>query len=680
MPMILPAPHGNFPVDKSFSIDIFAASQGADGSCELPDSCSTNISRNMNLLSAENISKSYTGKLLLDNASFGISKGDKVALVAPNGAGKSTLMRLVAGKDVPDSGLMALREGVRIGYLQQEPEFDNSLTIDELLGTTHTDVLQVIRNYETALTRHASDPSVESEKNLEKATLQMDVNQAWDYERRLKELLSEFRIDQLQQSIQSLSGGQKKRLAMVFALLDDPDLLLLDEPTNHLDIEMIEWLEDYLDRSGLSLLMVTHDRYFLNRVCSQIWELDEGKIYTFLGNYEYFLEKKAEREANLEKEIHGAKRLMLKELEWIRRMPKARTTKSKSRIDNFYEIEAKASSGKNRQKIELQATLSRIGGKILDIKNISKSFGENVLLHRFSYSFRKGERIGIVGSNGVGKTTFLNLIMEQLNPDEGTIEKGETIVFGYYEQKGMSFREDKRVIEVLKDIAEIVEMKDGKTISVGQLLQKFLFTSEQQYTYVSKLSGGEKRRLYLLTVLLRNPNFLIMDEPTNDLDIMTLNALEDFLSGYAGCLILVSHDRYFMDKLVDQLFIFKGRGEVEIYTGGYTAYRDWKEQEDKARTARNDPEKEKPKEKVGKETATTTRLKLKLSFKEKKELADLEIEIKKLELEKSELETSISTAGNDYVRLREWSERIQKVMELIDAKTLRWMELSELNQ
>ncbi len=630
----------------------------------------------MNYLSAENISKNYGERILFENLSFGLNKGDKTALIANNGTGKSSMLKILVGKDAPDSGEVAIREGVRIGYLDQDPEFDEALTVKELMHTSHSEVLKVIRNYEQALAKQTEDYNDITHKAFEEASAAMDRYQAWDYERQIEEMLTRFGITDLQQNIGDLSGGQKKRMALAMVLLDHPDLLILDEPTNHLDIDMIEWLEEYISQSALTLLMVTHDRYFLERVCNHILELSDGNLYHHSGNYSYFLQKRAEREEVERTEIGKAGKLMKQELEWMRRMPKARGTKSKSRIDAFYATEEKAKSGKVREELKLDVKMSRIGGKILELKKLRKSYGETLILDGFTYTFKKGERIGIIGKNGVGKSTFLNIITGKEEADSGKVNTGETIIFGYYSQKGINLNEDKRVIEVLRDIADVIEMSNGTKLSASQLLQQFMFSPEMQYTYVSKLSGGEKRRLYLLTVLIKNPNFLILDEPTNDLDLLTLNKLEEFLSEFGGCLMVVTHDRYFMDKLVDHLFVFEGDGIIRDFNGKYTEYRIEKEQEEKQQQKENkaaekpvtsqQPAPEKPQEKK------------KLSYKEQREYAILEQEIEDLEKEKQEIETALSQGDKDFEELQKLSNRVSEVIELIDEKTLRWMELDEL--
>jgi ATP-binding cassette subfamily F protein uup len=621
----------------------------------------------MNYLSAENLSKSYGDKMLFEGLTFGLHKGEKTALIANNGTGKSTLLKILTGREVSDTGQIVSREGVKIAFLEQDPNFQSDQTIDELISSSHTDISTIIQDYEKAMQAQAIEDNTEARKMLEQATSEMDHKNAWDYERRLKQLLSLFRITDTTKNVDILSGGEKKRLALALVLLDEPDLLILDEPTNHLDIDMIEWLEKYLSRANLTLFMVTHDRYFLDRVCNHILEMSHGKLFYHQGNYEFFLQKKSEREDVQQVETDKARQLMKKELDWLGPMPKARTHKSKSRIQAFDGIKDKAAGVGKDSEIKLKVNIARLGGKILEIEHLSKSFGDIKIVKNFSYLFKKGERIGIVGRNGSGKTSFLNLITGLDKPDKGKVEAGQTVVFGYYRQAGIKLKEDKKVIDVVKDIAEVVHMGNGTTISASKFLEHFMFPAETQYKLVSKLSGGEKRRLHLLTVLIKNPNFLILDEPTNDLDLLVLNRLEEFLMDYPGCLILVSHDRYFLDKLSDHLFIFEGEGKIRDYYGPYSKYSF--EKEYKKTTAPKHTE-QKPKEEKPK-------VKTKLSFNEKREYDGLEKEIEELELEKAALETSISSGELNFEDLNAKSERIAKLIELIDDKTLRWMELDE---
>jgi len=626
----------------------------------------------MNYLSVENLSKDYGERILFEGLTFGLSRGDKMALIANNGTGKSSLLKIIANEDIPDSGTVTLRAGIRIGSLAQEPNFDNNKTLEELISSSNTELIKTIKNYEKALEDQAKEYNSHTIKQLDEASIKMDEANAWDYERKMKRVLSKFNIDDISQKVSSLSGGQKKRVALAMLLLDEPELLLLDEPTNHLDIEMIEWLEKYLQQQKITLLMVTHDRYFLDRVCNHILELEGGKLYHHRGNYAYFLEKREERETAFDVEVSKAGKLMKKELEWIRRSPKARTTKSKSRITNFEKIKVKANSKTAKQELNLEIKMSRVGGKILELKKVRKSFGNLSILDGFDYRFKKGERIGIVGRNGVGKSTFLNILTGVEPADSGKVNPGETIVYGYFTQAGIELKEDKRVIEVLKDIAEVIVMADGKKVTASQFLQHFMFAPEMQHTYVSKLSGGERRRLYLLTILIKNPNFLILDEPTNDLDLLTLNKLEEFLLQFKGCLLLVSHDRYFMDKLTDHLFIFNGNGVIEDEYCSYSEYRKKLNIEEKKRkkTKKTDTE----------ETLSTTQSakKKKLSYKDKYEHEQLEIEIEKLEKEKNALETALEDTDMPYEKMMVKSDKLGKTIELIDEKSFRWMELDEL--
>ena len=624
----------------------------------------------MNLLSVDKLSKTYGDKVLFKEITFGLHKGDKMALIADNGTGKSTLFKILAGEDVADSGSFIFRDGLRIGYLEQQPEFEQGITIEVLIKTHDSEVRNVIRSYETALRKHAGNDTAENRNKLMEATNLMDKFEAWDYDRRLTEMLSRFEITDLQQKTETLSGGQNKRLALALTLLDQPELLLLDEPTNHLDIDMIEWLEKYLSASDVTLFMVTHDRYFLDRICNHILELSHGQIFLHNGNYAWFLEKRALRIEAAKAEIDKAGKLMKKELEWMRRMPKARTHKSKSRIDAFYETKAKAESGVVEQELKLETRTSRLGGKIMELKHVNKQYGSIKIVDDFSYIFKKGERIGLLGKNGVGKSTFLNLLTGDVKPDRGEIERGETLVTGYYTQEGLKVPSEKTVLEVVKDIAEVIPLDKGKSLTASQFLNYFLFPPKMQQTTVSELSGGELRRLYLLTVLVKNPNFLILDEPTNDLDILTLNKLEDFLAGFKGCLILVSHDRYFLDRLTDHLFVFKGEGKIKDFYGDYTAYKTVKEKEEKENKRLKALEK-KPSSPVSRQK------KQKLSFNEKREYKTLEGEIEKLEKEKASLETAMNSGKLDYQELEKKASRVAELINLIDEKTLRWMELEE---
>ena len=617
----------------------------------------------MNYLSVENISKSYGERILFEQLFFGLSKGDKMALIANNGSGKSTMLKIIAGKDVSESGKITVRNGIRIGYLEQDPLFNEEFTINEFLDNSNSEIMQIIKAYDKALELQSNDYNDVTSKNFQEASLLMDKANAWNFNNDLKQILSRFKIHDLDQNLKDLSGGQRKRLSLAMLIMDAPELLLLDEPTNHLDIEMIEWLEKYLNTQNITLLMITHDRYFLDRVCNHILELEDGKLYHHKGNYTYFLQKRAEREANFNIELSKAGRLMKKELEWIRKTPQARTTKSKARVDNFENIKQKANSKKVKQELKLEVKMSRVGGKILELKKVYKSYGELTILSGFDYVFKNGERIGIIGDNGVGKSTFLNIITQKEKADSGKINIGETIVYGYFNQKGIELKEDKRVIEVLKDIADVIIMANGSKISASQLLEHFMFVGHMQYTYVSKLSGGEKRRLYLLTVLMKNPNFLILDEPTNDLDLLTLNKLEEFLMDFKGCLILVSHDRYFMDKLTDHLFVFRGNGLIEDHYCNYSELRvkQNKEVKNKRKVLKNENQKNLQK----------------ITYAEKKEYKNLERQISKLEDEKNVIETSFKDSTMDYEMMMKKNKELDELNKRIDDKMLRWMELEE---
>ena len=617
----------------------------------------------MNYLSVENISKSYGERILFQELFFGLSKGDKMALIANNGTGKSSMLKIIAGKDVSESGKITLRNGIRIGYLEQDPIFNEAFTIKEFLDNSNSEIMQIIKGYDKALELQTNDFNDATSQRFQEASLLMDKANAWNFNNELNQILSRFKIDDLNQNLKDLSGGQRKRLSLATLIMDAPELLLLDEPTNHLDIEMIEWLEDYLKTQNITLLMITHDRYFLDRVCNHILELEDGKLYHHKGNYSYFLQKRAEREANFNTEISKAGKLMKKELEWIRKTPQARTTKSKARVDNFENIKQKANSKKVKQELKLEVKMSRVGGKILELKKVYKSYGELTILSGFDYVFKNGERIGIIGDNGVGKSTFLNIITQKEKADSGKINIGETIVYGYFNQKGIELKEDKRVIEVLKDIADVIIMANGSKISASQLLEHFMFDGQMQYTYVSKLSGGEKRRLYLLTVLMKNPNFLILDEPTNDLDLLTLNKLEEFLMDFKGCLILVSHDRYFMDKLTDHLFVFRGNGLIEDHYCSYS----------ELRIKQNKEKKENRKEQKNENHRNDQ----KITYLEKKEYKNLERQIKKLEQEKNSIEISFKDATMEYDIMMKKSKELEELNKKIDDKMTRWMELEE---
>jgi len=625
----------------------------------------------MTYLSTENLGKKYGLKLLFEDLTFGISKGDKTALIAQNGVGKSTLLKILAGKETPDSGKVMIRNGIKVAMLEQEPELDDSMTINQFIAHGENEMVKVVQQYEKAVAAQAEDYNEKTQEAFDKALAKMDAANAWDYEQRLHQILGVLNIHDLDQSISSLSGGQRKRVALAFALLDEPDLLILDEPTNHLDVEMIEWLEAYLTKSTMTLLMVTHDRYFLDRVCNHILEIEDGQLYHHKGNYEYFLQKKAEREEVYATEVAKAGKLMKKEQEWMRRQPKARTTKSKSRIDAFYQTEKKAKSGKVKQEVKLEVDMSRIGGQVLELKKVSKSFDDLVILKDFEYSFNKGERIGIIGKNGVGKSTFLKIITGEEPVDSGEVETGQTIVYGHYKQSGIEIKEKERVIDVIKEIAEVIVLANGDTISVSQFLEHFMFDSKMQYTPVSKLSGGEKRRLGLMMVLIKNPNFLILDEPTNDLDLITLEKLEDFLSNFGGCLIIVSHDRYFMDNLVEHYFVFEGNGEVNDFNGTYSEYRALKAEQESGQKSGSSEKKKSDHPKPSNSDSE------KLSFNERKEYQKLEKEIEELEKKKSAIHRQMSNSDLDYEKLQELSETFSALKEELEEKEFRWLELAE---
>jgi ABC transport system ATP-binding/permease protein len=613
----------------------------------------------MNILSIENLTKTYGERVLFTNITFGVSMGDKIAIVAKNGSGKSTLMKILAGKDIADSGKVVFRNDIKVGYLDQNPFLQEDKTIEENIFSADNDIIKAIKQYEELL---ENTSIANHDEELQKAISSIDNLNAWDFENKVKVILGKLDIHQLNREVKTLSGGQKKRIALAKLLLDEPDLILMDEPTNHLDIEMIEWLENYLTRSNITLLMVTHDRYFLDNVCTEVIELDRQSIYQYKGDYEYFVEKKAEREQALMSEIDKAKNTMRKELEWIRRMPKARGTKSKSRIQAFEDIKKVATQRFNSTELKLNVKMNRIGSKVLEMKKVNKSFDDKVILKGFDYTFNSNERIGVVGKNGIGKSTFLNMIMGLESPDSGKINHGETIIFGYYSQSGI----------LNKDIAEVIPLADGSKLTASQFLTLFQFPPDMQYNYVGKLSGGEKRRLFLLTILIKNPNFLILDEPTNDLDLITLSILEDFLLNFAGCVMIVSHDRYFMDRLVDHIFVFEGDGIVKDFNGNYTEYRIQLDLKAEAPMIASPVQ-------VDKSIAVETKKKTKMSFKEKFEFENLEKEMERLEKEKSELADKLSTTSK-HEELQAWSNRISQISKLLDESTMRWLELSELEQ
>ena len=621
-------------------------------------------------LQVENLSKRFGEQLLFENISFGIGKNQKVSLIAKNGMGKSTLLQIIAGKDSPESGSVIFRNDITIGYLEQNPALQEENTVFEEVFSSDSPILNLIKAYEKAVAQNDL-------RQLEELLPQMDTYNAWDYDNTIKQILSELKINTYEKKIAHLSGGQRKRVGLAKVLISNPDFLILDEPTNHLDIEMTEWLEEYLEKSNVTLLMVTHDRYFLDRVCSHIIEIDEFGLFTYEGNYSYYLEKRAQRIETRNATIDKAKNLLRTEQEWMRRMPQARSHKARYRIDNFYKIKEIASQKTDEKTLELDIKGQRLGKKILVLEHISKSFENHTLIQDFSYKFVRGEKIGIVGKNGIGKSTFLNIITQNLAPDSGTIEIGETVAYGYYKQSGIQFQETDRVIDIVKNIAERIDLGNGRVLSASQFLEYFLFTDKQQYSLVEKLSGGERRRLYLLTVLMRNPNFLILDEPTNDLDIVTLNVLEEYLKSFKGCLLIVSHDRFFMDKVSDRIFAFEGNGIIKDFPGNYTQYKNKKEEEEEQR--QKEQKKQTTQQAAVQPSGPTDKTqKRKLSYKEKLEMQQLEQEIEQLNTEKTGIETALNSGTLSNDQLLQQSQRIAKIIELLDEKEMRWLELSEI--
>ncbi|MDZ7659319.1 ABC-F family ATP-binding cassette domain-containing protein [Fodinibius sp.] len=628
----------------------------------------------MTYLSTENLAKNYGHKVLFEGLTFGISEGDKTALIAENGTGKSTLLHILAGKETPDEGKVMIQNDVSIGFLEQDPQLDESLTIRDYIAQSNNEMVRLIQEYERAAEAQAKDYNEETQQAFQKAASKMDAANAWDYEQRMEQILGKLSIHDLDQSIATLSGGQRKRVALAFVLLDDPDMLILDEPTNHLDVEMIEWLEDYLKSTNKTLLMVTHDRYFLDRVCDHIIELENGKLYHHQGNYQYFLQKRAERREVERKRAHKANQLYKQELEWMRRSPKARTSKSKSRIDDFKELEDELDTGPDGPELRLQMDMQRMGGKILELLNVSKSYGDEKILDSFYYDFEKGERIGIIGENGVGKSTFLKILTGEESFDSGKRRVGETIVFGHYRQEGLNFDEEQRVIDVIEEVRKVVELADGSKISASQFLKHFMFTSDMQYTPVKNLSGGEKRRLSLMMVLLENPNFLVLDEPTNDLDLLTLNKIEEFLMGFEGCLVIASHDRFFMDKLVDHYLVFEGEGKIHDHHGSYEEYRQLKKERKAKKRAKKKAESSTSQN--GQKTPSGN-YDERLSYNERREYNKLEDKIAKLEEKKEELEAEISGGELNHEELREKSDEYSALKAEIEECTERWFELAE---
>lgn len=632
----------------------------------------------LSYLQIEHLTKSFGDLLLFQDISFGISEKQRVALIAKNGTGKTTLLNIIAGIEDYDSGTISFRRDLRVSYLEQTPDFPKELSVIDACLQSDNEVVRTIAAYEHCMLSDNHDL-------LPEIMNRMDLHNAWDYEARIKQVLGKLKITNFEQRIGELSGGQLKRVALANVLIGEPDLLILDEPTNHLDLEMVEWLEDFLKRSSMALLMVTHDRYFLDRVCTDILELDQQQLFQYSGNYSYYLEKRQDRLEAFNAETERANNLYRKELDWMRRQPQARATKAKSRIDRFYDIEDRAKQKLNQDKVQLDVKASYLGSKIFEAKYISKSYGDFKILDQFYYNFARYEKMGIIGKNGTGKTTFLKMLLGEVKPDSGSFDIGETVVFGYYSQDGLAFDEQMKVIDVVRDIAEEVNLGNGKKMSASQFLQHFLFAPETQYNYVYKLSGGEKRRLHLCTVLMRNPNFLVLDEPTNDLDIVTLNILEEYLQSFKGCVIVVSHDRYFMDKVVDHLLVFKGNAEIKDFPGNYTDFREWelfsgeRKTESDGRSVENGNRKP---ESVGqndaKENKNNVSAKRKLSFKEKQEFEALEREIPELEEEKAKIEEAMSSGALSNDQIVKASERFSVLLELIDEKTMRWLELSEI--
>lgn len=620
------------------------------------------------ILQVENLTKSFGDLVLFENISFGLAEGQRVGLIAKNGSGKSTLLNILSGKEGYDEGKISFRRDLRVGYLEQSPSYPEELTVLEACFHHGNTTVDLIKDYERCM-------ETEGHPGLDELLVRMDHEKAWDYEQKAKQILSQLKIRNFDQQVKHLSGGQLKRVALANTLITEPDLFILDEPTNHLDLDMTEWLEEYLRRTNLTLLMVTHDRYFLDRVCSEIIEIDNRTIYSYKGNYSYYLEKRQERIDAKTVEVERANNLYRTELEWMRRMPQARGHKARYREEAFYELEKVAKQRFHDANVKLDVKASYIGNKIFEADHLCKAFGNLKILDDFSYIFARYEKMGIVGNNGTGKSTFIKILMGLVKPDSGTLDIGETVRFGYYSQDGLQFNEQMKVIDVVQDIAEVIELGNGRRLTASQFLQHFLFTPETQHSYVYKLSGGERRRLYLCTVLMRNPNFLVLDEPTNDLDIVTLQVLEEYLQGFKGCVIVVSHDRYFMDKVVDHLLVFNGGGDIRDFPGNYTQYREWKEAK-----ARHDKEQQaaaKP-QAASKPARTRQDEKRRMSFKERREFEQLEKEIAELEAEKKAVEEALCSGTLSVDELTEKSRRLPQLTDLIDEKTMRWLELSEM--
>jgi ATP-binding cassette subfamily F protein uup len=622
--------------------------------------------RGMNVLSVENVSKSYGVQSLFQGLSFGISKGQKVALVAKNGAGKSTLMKILCGRETADEGLVVYNKEIRIAFLAQEDFLNDDQTILENIFSADNEMTRAIAHYESAMISH-------DEKAIQRAHDEMDKTGAWSYEAKARQILGQLSVHDLTPVVKKLSGGQKRRVALAKVLIEEPDFLLLDEPTNHLDLDMIEWLEDYLVRTQMTLFMITHDRYFLENVTDEILEMENGVLYRYKGNFSYYLEKKAEREmldaSTREKQLNLYKR----ELEWARKMPRARTTKSKSRMDGFAELKDRVSRRLDDDSLELEINVQRMGSKIIELHKVKKTMGETLVLDGFDYVFKTGEKLGLVGRNGTGKTTFLNLLTNKIEPDGGKVVVGETVVFGYFSQHVVTFKEGQRLLDAVREVADFIPLTKGKTISASQMLERFMFPKHMHFNLIEKLSGGERKRLQLLLILMKNPNFLILDEPTNDLDVFTLAVLEEYLLQYPGCLIIVSHDRYFLDKLVDHLFVLNGKGGVKDILGNYHAYRVEMDREEAARIA-EEKRAVQPKE----EKSTSSAPKQKFSYKQKLEFDQLEKEIPLLEAERAQLESKIASGLSDHVELMTAVERLALVVEKLDTMSFRWLELSEL--